>query len=110
MYVEKVCAAVFQVKMFVSNAVPSRFMIVKVKSIGQIPDISVELTLLSKKIWTLTVSSITYVYGFAVNVEGLIVRIATTHGSTNVISNLSIPSEFECAEYVLFLYNLIVQT
>ena len=110
MYVDKVCATVFQVKIPGSIAVPSRLLIVKVKSVGQIPDISVELTLLSKKVWTLTVASITYVYGFAVKVEGLIVKIATKHGSTNVISNFSMPSEFACVEYVLFLYNLIVQT
>ena len=96
--------------MFVSNAVPSRLVIVKVKSVGQVAASSVELTFESNNVWTLAVASITYVYGFAVKVEGLIDKIATTHGSTNVISNLSMPSEFACVEYVLFLYNLIVQT
>ena len=64
-----------------SIAVPSRFMIVKVKSVGQIPDISVELTLLSKKVWTLTVASITYVYGLEDSVLAFIDKVAREHGS-----------------------------
>ena len=45
--------------MFVSKAVPSRFVIVKVKSVGQVAVSSVELTFESKKFWTLAVASIT---------------------------------------------------
>ena len=97
-YVEKVCAEESQVKMFVSKAVPSRFVIVKVKSVGQVAVSSVELTFESKKFWTLAVASITQVYGFAVKVEGLIVRTARTHGSTNLITNWQMPSEFACVE------------
>ena len=45
--------------MFVSKAVPSLFVIEKVKSVGQISDNSVEVTNRSEKVWTFAAASIT---------------------------------------------------
>ena len=73
--------------MFASKGSPSRFVIVKVKSVGQFAADSVEVTSRSEKVCTFAAASIVYVYGFDVKVEELIVRTATTHGSKNVMAN-----------------------
>ena len=73
--------------MFVSKGFPSCFVIVKVKSVGQFAVDSVEVTSISEKVCTFAAASIVYVYGLEVRVEELIVRRATTHGSTNVMAN-----------------------
>ena len=58
-YVEKVYDMEFQVKMLVSKANPSRFVIENVKSVGQVAVDSVEVTRLSSKVCTSAVLSIT---------------------------------------------------
>ena len=58
-YVEKVYNAAFQEKILVSKAVPSRFVIVNKKSVGQVAVNSVELTSSSRKVCTFDVASIT---------------------------------------------------
>ena len=59
MYVEKVCADESHVNRLVSKAVPSRFVTVKVYSVGQVAEVSVEVTDESKKVCTFLVASIT---------------------------------------------------
>ena len=73
--------------MFASKGSPSRFVIVKVKSVGQIAADSVDVTSRSVKVCTFAAASIVYVYGLDVKVEGFIDRRATKHGSTNVMTN-----------------------
>ena len=73
--------------MFASKGSPSRFVIVKVKSVGQFAADSVDVTSRSEKVCTFTAASIVYVYGLDVKVEEFIDRRATKHGSTNVMTN-----------------------
>ena len=73
--------------MFASKGSPSRFVIVKVKSVGQFAADSVDVTSRSEKVCTFAAASIVYVYGLDVKVEGFIDRRATKHGSTNVMTN-----------------------
>lgn len=59
MNVEKVYADEFHVNRLVSKADSSRFLTVKTKSVGQVADVSVEITDESKKVCTFLVASIT---------------------------------------------------
>ena len=61
MYVESFYVTAFQVKIFVSMADPSRFVIEKAKSVGQLAVKSVELTNLFEKVYTFSASSMMYV-------------------------------------------------